>query len=296
MKISAYLSDGLGKARCMGLQFNDLAALLAGVKDVVYTGILGKDDRDRLDALCAGLKLQKVQLPEKKGVFGMPADYFLIGPSMKKLRRAEKAYSDVMSAEWGLALGYPECCVKSYLSWSRKKDLIFHILAGSPSGRLFPFWMNNVTNYYSRLGLLPSDRRNYEAFAALNRGADYEPVIPWHPCSYLCRETLDKGRKIFALLERYMPATAAFRKAALSRPLVFQDKFRFLALNGECGERSGGFEVPYDGTAGPHSLFPAGLERKIRLRRRLNASSRGRIKKPAGISFPAGCVLIPFSR
>jgi len=299
--ISRYLSDDLSRPRCLGLQFNDLAALVAGVKSVVYTSAGSAEDMRRLDELCAGLKLKKLVLEERRDISGARISDLLIGPRPADLRRAGKAYSDIMSLEWGEALGYPECCVKAYLGWKKKKDrlprikdLIFHILGSSPEGELFPFWMNNVPNYYSRLGLR-SDRLNFVRFSELNSGVDRETVIPWHPCSYRCPGTMEKGRKIYEVLERYMPATAAFRKAFLSRPIVFSGKFSYVALDGECRRETGGFRVVHGGPAGPRAPGAGRLLRVLSAPGELKASGRGALYAAPGVRLPAGTRLLPFS-
>lgn len=295
MNAARYLSDDLSRPRCLGLQFNDLAALVAGVKRVVYASVGSAEDMRRLDELCSGLKVKKLVLAGKKNFSGTPVSDILIGPSRADLNRASKAYADVMSREWGLALGYPECCVKSYLGWERKKDLIFYILKSSPEGTLFPFWMNNVPNYYSRLGALRSDQRNFASFAELNGGVDHETVVPWHPCSYLCPETLEKGRRIYEVLEHYMPATAVARKAFLSRPVVFSGKFSYVPLDGECRREAGGFGVIHRGPAGPKAPGAGRLIRILSSGGRLKASLRGVISGPLGARLPAGTRLLPFS-
>ncbi|MDT8285973.1 MAG: hypothetical protein RQ748_02595 [Elusimicrobiales bacterium] len=295
MNIARYLSDDLSRPRCLGLQFNDLASLIAGVKSVVYTSVGGEEEMRRLDDLCGGLKLKKLILAEKKNVSDEPIIDILIGPRPAELRRAGRAYSNVMSHDWGTALGYPECCVKSYLGWKRRKDLIFHILDASPAGVLFPFWMNNITNYYSRLGLLASDRRNFTLFSGLNEGTDKETVIPWHPCSYHCPETMKKGRRIYEVLERYMPATAGARKSFLSRPVVFSGKFSYVSLDGDCTGETGGFRVVHRGPADPRSPQAGRILKAFASPGEFRVSPRGKIEGHPGGRLPPGTVLIPFS-
>lgn len=296
MKISEHLSDNMNRTRCPGLQFNDLASLVAGAKTVVYTSVNSAEEARLLDRLCADLKLKKKVLGAKRNVEGVPVTDVLIGTNAAKMEAAGKAYGDVLSLEWGLGLDYPECCVKSYIDWNTKhrdKDLIRHILAASPAGRTFPFWMNNVFNYYSRL-IRREDRIRYAAFSKLNEGMDRESVIPWHPCSYACAETAKKGKLIYAVMERYMPLTAAARREMLSRPVLFWDTFRFALLNGRCRKNGAGFAVEYKGVARPRSLLGPGAVRTLAGPGALRFSPRGSITGPAAKRLPAGAVVIPF--
>ncbi|MBI4802104.1 MAG: DUF483 domain-containing protein [Elusimicrobia bacterium] len=296
MDIGKHLSDNMNRPRCPGLQFNDLASLAAGVKSLVYTSVRGAGDARLLDRLCADLKLKKVDLGNNKNVGNVPITCVLIGRSAKKLEAAKKAYRNVLSLEWGIALDYPECCVRSYIEWNLRRgneDLIRHIYARSPAGTTFPFWMNNVFNYYSRL-IRPEDRLKYAAFSKLNQGMDRESIIPWHPCSYLCAETVKKGKLIYDVMKRYMPLTAASRKTMLSKPIVFWDKFLFAILNGRCRTMDGGFIIAYKGLGGPKSLIGRETEKILSGRKTLRVR-RGEITAPAGLRLPGNHIVIPFA-
>ncbi|MBI4352219.1 MAG: hypothetical protein HY550_12355 [Elusimicrobia bacterium] len=303
MKIARYLSDDANRVRCPGLQFNDLASLAAGVKEVVYTSIRDRREAAALDALCADLKFKKVILGGNRSADAAPVTDLLIGTSAKKLAAAEKAYREVRSGEWGvsfewgMSLDYPECCVRSYIAWHTGNgggDLIRHIRGLSPAGTTFPFWMNNVFNYYSRLNT-PLARREYLAFSDLNRGLDRESIVPWHPCSYMCAATLKKGWLIYEVLKRLMPRTAACRRELLSKPVVFRDKFLFAVLNGRCGPSAGGFGVAYKGLAAPRSLLAAGTEKALSAVEALRLSPSGMITSPRKLRLPEGCFVIPFA-
>lgn len=287
----------MNRPRCHGLQFNDLASLAAGVKSLVYTSVHGVDDARLLDRLCADLKLKKVTLGNNESVSNSPITDVLIGTNAKKLEAAKKAYKNVLSLEWGIALDYPECCVKSYIAWNAKtgnEDLIRHIYARSPAGKTFPFWMNNVFNYYSRL-IRPGDRLKYAAFSKLNQGMDRESIIPWHPCSYLCAETVKKGKLIYDVMKRHMPFTAASRKAMLSKPIVFWDNFLFAILNGQCRKMDGGFIIAYKGLSRPKSLIGRETEKMLSGPENLWLSARGKITNPAELRLPGNHVVIPFA-
>lgn len=293
MDICKHLSDDMTRPRCAGVQFNDLASLVAGVKSVVYTSVCGREEARILNGLCSDLGLDKLVLADKTNVAGEPVTDLLIGTNIKKMRAGRKAYANVLSLEWGVALDYPECCVRSYISWRKKEDLVRHIHSNSPRGAVFPFWMNNVFNYYSRLSSA-CEQRDFMAFSGMNRGLERESIIPWHPCSYLCPGTLKKGKRIYEVLEHYMPLGAAARRTALSKPVVFWDKFIFAVLNGSCVKTSGGFAAKYEGLSGPRSLVGPAAAKMLAGTGTLKVSAGGKITHPPGLRLPGNSVFLPF--
>lgn len=234
--VSKYLHEEGGGPRWASLRVDDLASLVAGVKQVVYASVNGPEEERVMAELCADLKLKSVVLGPAKPA-GTRAVDVLIGSDPKRLRLAVKHYPRPGSFEWGAALDYPECCVRSYVKWRflpKRPDLVAHIRAAAPGQRRIPFLVNNVYNFYSRL-FEPGDGAAYGRFCALNSGFDRESVIPWHPCSYACAASLAAGRRIFAVLERYVPHLAQARRGTLSRPVLFKDKYLFAALGSARG-------------------------------------------------------------
>ncbi len=300
MKFEKYL----GNSRCSDLQINDLIALLAGVKTVIYLSASSRENHEHLDQLCADLKLKKVILEDRKNVLGQPVVDLLIGTNVKKLGLAKIAYKNVCSFEWGVALDYPECCVRQYLNWRAdftKKDLVKHISEHSPKGELFPFWTNNVFNYFSRLNLRDgeaaqkNDAGNYRAFMALNQGLDREAIITWHPCSYLCPKSVQKGKQMFEFMVEYLPQTAAYRQEMLSRPIIFWDKFLYAPLNGKCRKSGAGFEVNYQGLGLPKSLISAHSQKALKGPATLHIDAAGLITGQPKPSLPGKYIFLPFA-
>ena len=303
MNIGKYLSDKPDRAVCHGLQLNDLASLAAGVKSVVYTTTRGREESRLLDELCSDLKLNKVILEENREVNSAVMTDVLIGTSPGKLAASKKAYQSVrsrkygVSFDWGVSLDYPECCVKSYVSWhtdNSHKDLIRHIYDLSPAGTTFPFWMNNVFNYYSRLNRR-AYRAAYASFSNLNQGMDRESIIPWHPCSYLCEASVKKGWRVYEVFKRHMPLTAAARKVMLSKPVVFWDNFIFAILNGSCRKTPDGFAAAYKGLSAPRSLLSRKTEEALSGPGNLQITPAGKILNSAKLRIPKDHIFIPFS-
>lgn len=299
--INKYLSEPT-RVRFHGLQLNDLASLVAGVKSVVYTSMYDGEDEKNIDALCSDLKLRKIVLAEKEDTLGKKCADILIGTNINKLKTAAKHYTNTASMGWGIALDYPECCVKAYINWRgmrERKDLISHIYDNSPKNRLIPFYVNNVFNFFSRVGFnnkeKPIDAGNYAAFVKLNENFDRESFIPWHPCSFFCKETMAKGRKIYEVMAKHIPHITRFRQSVLSKPIIFWDKFLFAVLNGNCRKKDKNFTVDYKGISQPRSLISAETEKILTCHNTIQVSASGKISRPGSMPVPANYVFIPFS-
>ncbi len=307
--IQKYCSDSRRAPRCYSIQYNDLLALLCGVKKVLYAPIV----RQHLPAfkiLCAELHLQVEVLCEIKNMCGETSTDLLIGWDKRKLAAGRKAYKDILSYEWGVALGYSECCVKSYILWKKQPrlDLVRHILANSGKGALFDFRLNNVFNYFSRLNNPFSrpeartgaardfgDLLRMKAFSLRNKSVDCEAILPWHPCSYDCRGSAKHGRILFSFMERYMPRTAANRRRILSRSILFRDKFDYAALAGGCEVEKGIFTVRYDGIAAPLAFIGKAQKELLRSHEILRCGSEKPSVFPSGEQLPADYLLLPFA-
>jgi hypothetical protein len=306
--ILRYFSDALAAPRCACVQQNDLMALLCGVKDVLYANIVPAQAA-AFRELCSDFRLKTESLVGIRNIGGESAQDVLVGWDKKKLLAARKAYADILSAEWGIALGYPECCVKSYLAWKadQSRDLVLHILHNSARGRLLDFRLNNVYNYFSRLEnpgfrspqrgpFAPvSDGEMFRRFLELNRGVNCEPVLPWHPCAYDCKKSLSAAKKLFGFMEACTPLAAAARRKLLSRPVVFRDKFDFAALSGGCSVSGGVFRLEYGSIAAPLA-FPGGNEKSLLESNSVLKCRSGKTPLfPSGGALPRGYALLPFS-
>ncbi|MGC8728716.1 MAG: hypothetical protein ACP5SD_05555 [Elusimicrobiales bacterium] len=235
-EISSYLIEKRPKT----LQINDLAALFCGDKKVVYTATQDKEDEERVKELCDKFKFKLLIMKENgKNVFNQNHTDILIGTDIKRMEEAKKLFLENRLKEWGIYLDYPECCVESYSEWDYKESLIAYIFSKTKTKTKIPFYINNITNFYSRT---PDPRKrvkilfknflekNKELFSA---GMDFEPIITWHPCSYDCKESLIRGKKIYEFMKKYIPERTQIRKEILSNIFIFKDDFEFLAINGD---------------------------------------------------------------
>ena len=263
---------------------------------MVYASVQDAEERRTLEELCRDLKLETLELRKTRDLSGKGATDVLIGPDAGKLRKAGKSYKNVLSLEWGLSLDYPECCVKAYLDWNASggaEDLVRYIYGRTGKTGPVPFWMNNTLNFFSRIKT-PEMRRDYLEFSKLNSGRDREGIVTWHPCSYSCAATLKKGKLVYDFLSGHMPRTAAYRKALLSRPVLFKDLFRFAFLDGTCRAKNGGIAAEYTGVSFPVSLLGKAVLGDISSRRRIETTPRGQIAGPKS-RLLEDFILLPFS-
>ncbi len=241
---------------------SDLVALLIGAKPVLYTDF-DPDSWDYIRAFCDKLRLEYVFPEEMYGVKGFKA----VPASGKKMLLIGRRRRDVMKAaeswhrsptdpEWGVLLGYPECCVKAYIGWRAVADrtgLIDFTLNNTAEKEGLDFTLNNIFNYFSRLTGRPGDMEDFRRLRALNSGLDIAAlqVISWHPCSYNCRKSSAIGGEILRFLAEYLPGRALQLKGALARPVLFGGKYNYAVLDGVA---SGGV-VSYSGLLPPASLL-----------------------------------------
>lgn len=273
---------GLTELRSYDPFISDLAALLAGVKPVIYIDDAAAS-RGYIAGLCRALKLVHL-FPEEEhpgaGNYHLRGrrKFLLIGKSKKAMRAASAAWgASVLGQAWGEALGYPACCVKAYLAWKEAAerggpDLIALAAAAGPRRKKLDFRLNNVYNYYSRVTRDPADRRQYRAMNALNPEVDLPGLhaVSWHPCSYACAASLKGAAAAFSFIEHYLPEHAAYLREHLARPVLFLDKYRFLNFAGRVSAGA----ILYNGICRPRSL-----------------ATRAEVLKAVNSSVPAGKVL-----
>lgn len=267
--------------------YSDLAALLTGIKPVLYTDF-SPSDWPYLKDLCAKLKMEYLLPEELYGREGFKAaprggkKMLLIGRRKKDLAAAARAWGRAETTrEWGLLLGYPACCVDAYLEWkerySAEIDLVRWTWGRTPAVKRLHFGLNNVCNFFSRL--TPADAAKYRRVGDINFRKGYPlanmHVISWHPCSYACKKSAAAADKIQDFFGTYLPGHAAMLRAVLGRPVLDFGKYEFLAFDGKVS----GDRLVFSGVGAPYSLMkpalPAGSMK-------LSSLSRLGAGRPAG--------------
>ncbi len=274
--------NGLKELRDFDPGLADLSALLIGRKPVLYTDFTA-DSWPYIKNLCEVLKL-KYLMPEalygREGFKAIPRAgkrMLLIGKTLSALKQAAKSwYRSPTDPDWGVLLGYPECCVKAYIGWrsvAETTDLVNHTSANTQANKKLYFGLNNVFNYFSRLTGKPADMDAFARIRAANKGLDLAAlqVISWHPCAYDCRHSVAVAKEIFAFLQEYLPGRAAVLREYLAKPVLFRDKYEYVVLDGTA--KNG--KARYSRLAAPYSLLPGSIVKKLAAGNALAAGKNG---------------------
>lgn len=266
----------------------ELLAAIAGVKPVTHCWV-DEGDQDYLSRLCRAFGLEQLVLTRDKGQGlslhkgGAARLEVMIGRDASLLRKAADIWH-LPGANPGVLLGYPECCVDSYYQWHQRYpscdlpdyvDVIHNSYRKTSRRSRLPFLLNDVFYLYSRRwGTQGLPQR--EQLLQRNPGLDMDVmnVIPWHPCSYECEESLRKAQAVWELMRRMAPALAAMLRTCLTRPVLFWDWTRFAVLKG----RIEGEEAVYDGVQPPFSLLEPERLAAVRAGRRVSVREEGGIE------------------
>ncbi len=292
----------------------ELFALLSGVKPVIFDAV-GPGSMGEMREVCAGFRLHIQPFEDK--VLQAGRTFVLIGKDRELLKKAAGYYQNLRKdyMRWGTALGYPACCVAAIRQWKGPKgstlhrpDIVEFVFNNTPKSGQLPFLTNNVFNYFSRPGRRAGagydeiDRQQGAQVSRMNSRFTFSllSIISWHPCSYFCAESLKKAKVVFDVMSYYVPEFAKVRKAALSRPVFFMDKYEFAVLNDISRNiKGGGAEITYSGLFPVKSLLDRkylGLLENNSVIAQCAGAVRlgGKVLKPAA-PFSRAPLLLPFS-
>lgn len=264
LRLKKPLARGLRELKLLDPTISDLAGLIVGAKPVTYTDYT-ESDWPYIQGLCSALGLKYADPEAAAGRRGKHLGRAPGGRRMLLLAKKEAPLKAAVAAwgksaidrDWGVLLGYPECCVDAYIRWRtafhEQKDLVRFTAENTPAGKPWDFRLNNIVNYFSRV--YGSDEKQSRLISGLNQRAglliSVAHVASWHSCSYLCPESSRKAAAIHGFFEDYAPAYAAGLERLLARPFLFVDKYDFAALE---GRTAGGWAVAYPSL--PLGLLP----------------------------------------
>lgn len=243
----------------------ELIAAMAGVKPTLHCWI-DASDLPYLEDLVASLSLKHL-IYRRSGAENKTLGV-IVGKKSADVNETARVW-DAAKSNPGTNLGYPACCSEFYCESYFNADggvcaldCINYTARNTPPGKGLPFLLNDVFYFYSRKGH-ESDAEKREAICAKNRGLnmDIMNVIPWHPCSHRCPQSLAKARAIWAMMLKVLPEHALVLRSHLARPVVFWDWTRFAVLN---GSRQADGRWLYDGLLPPYSLLEPKLEELLR--------------------------------
>lgn len=281
---------GLTHLRQFDPHVSDLVGVIVGAKPILYMDFL-ESDWPYIRGLCRAFGLKHF-LPESgKGRSWFHQDgakrMLLLGKDPGVFTKAVESWTrPTGNVDWGVLLGYPDCCVRAYGAWQRDRDddIIRRIHENTKAGPL-SFLLNNIANYYSRHDPIEpaADQKRYAAMMRLGAavGADIAAlnVVSWHSCSYRCRESLKKARLVYAFMEENLPQWALRLRKHLSNPIIYIDKYEFVSLRGTIVAPG---VIESVGVCPPYSLMAADLVRSFDRARRIKVDREGVSVEPGG--------------
>lgn len=221
----------------------EVAAALAGAKPAIQSQI-HEADLGYIDSLCAHLGWNKLEHSRQDGQIGL-----MLGRDPRALEAAARAWEGGRAP--GVTLGYPDCCVDFYRP--RAEDFVRNARANTarPDEPL-PFLLNDAFYLFSRRWDADAGVRR-RRIAERNPGLDLNAlnVLPWHPCSYRCPQSLRRAKLVWSAMGRYLPALRPLIKETLAGPVLYWSWDRVAALSAE--------------PAGPGRWRLAGLRRPLSL-------------------------------
>ncbi len=276
----------------------ELLAALSRVKPVIHCWV-EEEDRGYLENLCSAFGLRYLVYSQASHGQGPPRLGVMLGEEQARLKEAAAAW-DRPRSNPGELLGYPPCCTRAY--WSNnyqadsgRDDVLLDVYRNTSEPRRLPFLLNNAFYLFSRpWGNGDAQRR--EEICRRNPGLDMNSmnVIPWHPCSFRCQESLGKAQAIWRTMLAVLPGLSAVLKACLSKPVLFWDWSRFAVLKGSCEKER---NCSYSGIQPPFSLLEPGILELLKAGNRL-VKERGwevwRDSKRLG-ALPGKPVLLEFT-
>ena len=148
----------------------------------------------------------------------------------RKLEKAKKADLTHDTTTIGDLLGYPDCCV-SFLrnNYSKNKSLPLQTLSSSRQSKL-SFLVNYLYNFDTRVSSEKMDNIRLLAENKYSYWGTY--IIPHIPCSFFCDKTLGLAKDIWSAIEKEFPLKAKTIKIMLSKPIIFWNDFKFIAVSG----------------------------------------------------------------
>jgi hypothetical protein len=246
--------------RAAGLQVQDLAAVLAGLRPMCRLGLRRGGSARRL--LKATAQAGNLAVHSYRSEYeGGREENVLLGPDSARLlafaevvtrksRARTSAESRAATREMGGLLGYPDCCTRAFAATERGRGDVPFAQRRFQGAGVGPhvFVTNWLYNFHSRSGA-ELNRMLREGY----RGMDFY-LVPWVPCELACPSTIRYGRGLLRVLTQVAPSFAAGLTETLKAPVVFWDDWQFAPLQ---AARFRGEVCTYHGAANLRTLLPA---------------------------------------
>ncbi len=236
-----------------GIDAQSYFLLRHGLKSAVRVGFNQYPSRDFLRAWRkAGLRVlvgrfnavfygQKIKEP-------LFCAYFSLKPQSAKIAYEAEKIGDRKT--FGKLLGYPFCCVNSFMENCGQADRDLTIEALLKTKAHSSFYCNSIFNFESKLK--DKSVEIYLRTAEIWRPTQHLFLIKHMPCSFGCKESIKIGQKTLEILKKETPDLAQEVEFALKNPILYFDYFNWLVFDGKIK----GNRLKYNRILPYSSLFP----------------------------------------
>lgn len=288
-----------------GIDLQSFLLLKAGVKPVIRICLdelfFNEKKLKELNIFCKqfGVELYLVRLSE---MFGSKLEKPLMVLYLSLSRAlAERAYSADKIGDrilLGKLLGYPECCIRAFMTNLSNFAETDHIRATLERTKTKPsLYCNNIYNFDSKLSsgsVFETFAMNYQIFGQL------EPffLIRHVPCSFDCPKSIELGEKTSKLLFKENKILHKNIFSALGRIILYFDYFNWLVFDGKIS----GDTLVYNKILPYQSLISKNIVKEFMYGNRLNWGDNNivifknnELKSDISKFLPQGGIVIDFS-
>ncbi len=241
----------IDKIKNCGLDYQSFFLLKKGLKPVIRTGIR----KDKINLLKKLAKTNRLFISVKKfnELYGKKLEKsgFIAYISLSK-KTIEEAYMSEKNGDrlkFGELLGYPRCCIKSFIKEMVKKN-DFVVSAYKNSLKKPSFFCNNIFVFDSKIGI-GNTIDIYKNNPSLYFLEDLF-LIRHVPCSFNCKKSIKIGKKTSEILKEKKPGLESKIINAIKRPFLYFDYFNWILFEGEVEEN----EINYKKILPYKSLLP----------------------------------------
>jgi hypothetical protein len=243
----------------IGIDHQSFLLLKAGIKPVLRMPTNGRRN-DLMYSVCKknGLSVVFKKYDYLFGTkFDKPLFHAYVSLSNKNAILAQKYEELGDRLNFGKMLGYPECCIDSFIkNFGNKQD--FSILAYEHTKNSNSFYCNNIFNYDSKLS--SEDLINYPKGYNLIKKYDHCYLVRHVPCSFDCQESIELGKKTLELLKNDNSEYANEIVFSLKNVFLYFDYFNWIVLEGDVVDN----KIIYKNVLPHESLLPVEITNKIK--------------------------------
>jgi len=269
----------------LGLDYLKLLAVLHDIKPLTLDTVQHQAQKNDLIRLMKKLGLRYSFIADPNNIKASTApqsavrELIIIAKDIKKIHIFTKIYLSkddnlLKFIKTGILLGYPDCCVSPFIN---------NFMTDHPSQRLKNYYYSITLKSHKFYSVINSmftfrSRVTHDEFTDLNsfytKNGSYNintlelGLIPYVPCSFDCRPSINYATKLLTVLNKEDPLRASLIMASLSKPVLFFGTFKFIVFDGEADKK----EIIYNDICPPFSLVSDKIIKKIKQGNRLLVS------------------------